>query len=385
MSGSGQKKSLTEPPTNLKEAIDWVLRVSGRDSVQKDEQAVKVLADELKKLLDKDASEVAGGVLRFMGKSITDLAESLGKKTETAFGDGKRKTFAVLEAYLQTFKRNLENVRDYGSRVSEQELEKLKEWFTGGSSGTITQLAEGLRKFLGYGDSSGTFDGSGIIISGGQSYEKAYGTASWPQNPDDKRTSALIFLGIAPMLFYGLTYLYWWCEGQGGWSSKSLTGGTSTLSKYMTAIGFDGKYLKDNQNTGKNVAQILKTAFDQELGSAMQSAKKKATFIAAANANKIPAEESKTKALSAALKAEPSYPLYLKTLEQRGQSTTEYPLSRSHIIATPFFTPNSTYDVESSSPTTSSFLGYSGLAGLAGGAYGLNLGGLGTLMSALLA
>ncbi|GIX64670.1 variant erythrocyte surface antigen-1 family protein [Babesia caballi] len=319
-------KSLTDPPKDLKEAIDWVLR------------AIKGLAEEVKKLLNKDASEVARGVLGVMGKSITDLANKLAQVTEQVQGppSGTRKPFKVLVSYLQTFKGNLENVRDYGSRVSEQDLSKLKGWLTG-ESGPITQLAEGLRKFLGYQSNTSNFDGTGIILNNGQAYDKAYGTASWPQSPDDKRTCALIFLGIGPMLFYGLTYLYWWCEGNDGWSKEQLTGSSTTLSKYMTAIGFDSKYLSTTQNTGSQVAEILKTAFQKELTDQKVKTQSHYEF-----------QESLSQ-------------------EARGQASpsTEYPLSRCHVIATPFFTPNDTYDVQSTSPATSSFLGYSGTAALA--------------------
>ncbi|GIX63661.1 variant erythrocyte surface antigen-1 family protein [Babesia caballi] len=313
-----------------------------------------------------------------MGKSITNLADKLGKATENQV-----RSFPVLQSYLGTYKKNLENVRDYGSSVSQEDRDKLKGWLAGQPSGTIGTLAEGLKQLIGY--QSGQVGSSGIGKNG--SYKSKYhnDTARWSQSPDDKRTCALIFLGIGPMLFYGLTYLYWWCEGNEGWSKEQLTGSSTTLSKYMTAIGFQSTVLNSSKSKGSEVAGTLKTAFPKELPYAMQTTKRKALFIAAANANKMPHNPFKTQALSAALKAGPSYPLYLKTLEQRGHSTTDYPLSRSHIIASPFFTPNDTYTVHSSSPATPSFLGYSGLTALAGGTYGFNVGGVGTFVNALLA
>ncbi|GIX63493.1 variant erythrocyte surface antigen-1 family protein [Babesia caballi] len=317
MTASGQKKSLTDPPKDLKEAIDWVLRVSGEDKGHKDNGAIKGLTEELIKLLDKDAGEVARGVLGVMGKSITGLTNKLAQVTEQVKDppSGTRKPFKVLVSYLQSFKGNLEKVRDYGSSVSGEDLDKLTVWLTGEPSGPIAKLAEGLGKLIGYQD--GQFKNGGI---GNQSeYKSAYkrDEVKWPQSPDDKRTCALIFLGIGPMLFYGLTYLYWWCEGTDGWSKLDVSGGSTTLSQFMTTIGLENKYLNNGQNTGQKVAEILKKAFANDLQHAMQTAKRKAMFIAAANANKIPNKASKTTALSAALNANPSYPLYLRALEQR--------------------------------------------------------------------
>ncbi|GIX65984.1 variant erythrocyte surface antigen-1 family protein [Babesia caballi] len=338
------------PPKNLKEAIDWVLRVIGKDSGNNGNEAIKGLAEELKKLFDKDAGEVARGVLTVMGKSITDLADKLGEVEEDVSNSfvNKRKIFAVLEAYLQYYRGTFENVRDYGSRVSGQDRDKLKGWLTGESSGLISKLAEGLKTFIGW--QNGSVGNDGIGKQG--SYQSSYkpDQVKWPaESESDQRTCALIFLGIAPMLFYGLTYLYWWCEGQDGWSGQNFTNGFSTLSKFMTTIGFENKYLNNRQNTGQNIAQILKQALPE----------------LTKNANE-------------------HYPEYLRKLLKEPVSSTS-PLSCCHLIASPLFTPNSTYDVQTASPVSPSFLGYSGLGALAGGAYGFNLGGLGTFMSALLA
>ncbi|GIX63477.1 extracellular matrix-binding ebh, putative [Babesia caballi] len=310
MTSTVQKKSITEPPTNLKEAIDWVLRVSGKDNGNNDNDAIKDLADEVKKLFDKDAGEVAGGVLGVMGKSITDLANKLADVTEQP--PRRNKPFKVLVSYLQTFKGNLENVRDYGSSVSGEELVKLKGWLTKESSGAIGKLAEGLRKFLGYQSNTSNFDGTGIILNNGQAYDKAYGTASWPQSPDDKRTCALIFLGIGPMLFYGLTYLYWNCESQGDWKRLQFqkSGSTNSLSAYLDAMGYKDSEFNEQKKQGSKIAEVLDKAFPE--------LKNNASFF---------------------------YPEYLRKLLNDALTKNDYPLPRCHIIASPYFTPNDTYQV----------------------------------------
>ncbi|GIX62458.1 uncharacterized protein BcabD6B2_18930 [Babesia caballi] len=347
--------SVAPKVTDLKEAIDWVLRVSGRDNGRNDNNAISELAKELIKLLDKDAAEVARGVLEVMGGVIDGFVTKLNN------ADGNHKpgqgTFRVLKAYLRTFKGNLENVRDYGSSVSQEDRDKLKQYLTSEPSGAIGKLADGLKTFIGYQD--GQVGSSGIGKTG--SYRSKYDKdqTKWPSKPDEQKTCALIFLGIAPMLLYGLTYLYWWCskgERNKRWSEANLTSDTSTLSKFMKAIGFENKYLKDSQNTGKDVAKILNKAFANELSDAKVNDKSHYKF-----------QES----LSQTAKG------------QLSPSTS--PLSCCHRIASPFFTPNDTYTVQSTRPTTPFFAGYSGTAALAGGAYGFNLGGLGTFMSALLA
>ncbi|GIX65990.1 variant erythrocyte surface antigen-1 family protein [Babesia caballi] len=345
------ENSLSVPPKNLKEAIDWVLRVIGKDSGNNGNEAIKGLAEELKKLFDKDAGEVARGVLTVMGKSITDLADKLGEVEEDVSNSfvNKRKIFAVLEAYLQYYRGTFENVRDYGSSVSDQDRDKLKGWLTGKSSGPIAKLAEGLGKLIGYQD--GQVKNGGI---GNQSeYKSAYkrDEVKWPESPDDKRTCALIFLGIAPILFYGLTYLYWQSTDEGDWKSSSFSGSSSTdaLSAYLDAMGLEHSEFNQQKTQGSTIAEALKQALPE----------------LTKNANE-------------------HYPEYLRKLLKEPVSSTS-PLSCCHLIASPLFTPNSTYDVQTASPVSPSFLGYSGLGALAGGAYGFNLGGLGTFVSALLA
>ncbi|GIX62715.1 variant erythrocyte surface antigen-1 family protein [Babesia caballi] len=353
---SGQKK-LTQPPKDLKEAIDWVLRVSGKDvsnGSDEGQKAIGGLAEELIKLFDKDAGEVARGVLSVMGENLKKVVGDLGKRGTSTDMPGY-----IPKYFLNQSLVGFQAVADYGSAIDLKKLDKFKKWFKQDverNVGPITQLADALRKFLGYGNSTVTFDGSGIIKQNGNLYQKAYGDASWPRKPDEQRTCALIFLGIAPMLFLFLAYLYYWCEGHEGWSSQNFTGGSTTLSKYMTAIGFDGEYLSTTKNNGSQVAEILTKAFQKEL----------------TNDN---------------VKTQSHYAFQESLLQaaKEKSSPSDSPLSCCFTIATPFITPNDTYDVQSTSPAIPSFLSYSGPAVLAGGAYGLNLGGLGTLMSTLLA
>ncbi|GIX61167.1 variant erythrocyte surface antigen-1 family protein [Babesia caballi] len=95
------KRSLTEPPTNLKEAIDWILRVTGKDGQDKGgkgEQAIKALTEEVKNLL--------------------------------------------------------QGVKGSDPGLSQQEFEQVTQALGTGSNGLITKLAEGLQQFIGYQNSS---------------------------------------------------------------------------------------------------------------------------------------------------------------------------------------------------------------------------------------
>ncbi|GIX61380.1 variant erythrocyte surface antigen-1 family protein [Babesia caballi] len=60
MSGSGQKKSLTEPPENLKEAIDWVLRSDIKDTSSSVNVLITAVADALKKFIGYTTSGASG-------------------------------------------------------------------------------------------------------------------------------------------------------------------------------------------------------------------------------------------------------------------------------------------------------------------------------------
>ncbi|GIX62722.1 uncharacterized protein BcabD6B2_21570 [Babesia caballi] len=350
------RKSLTDPPKNLKEAIDCVLRVSGRDNGNNDDQAIKGLAEELITLLDKDAGEVARGVLGVMGGTFDKVVGDLKTIEATVYSK-------ALQTYLSNVKRYFTTVSDYGTAVPEQRrktfIKCLENDAKNGTGGPVSALADGLKKFIGYGN-NGQPAGNGIIKNGG-SYQSAYHGKQWSDIEDQKNVCANIFLGVAPLIFYLLPFLYWKCKltDEGGWTSKKLS--DEPLKKFMEKMGFKTE-LNDSKKDSEVATLIGSTCFS-ELETAYNAAKKG-----------MP-------------NPDPYYATVIRKLElsQTKLCPSTSPLSRCYRIVSPFFTPNSTYDVQSSSPATPSFLGYSGLGALAGGAYGFNLGGLGTFMSALLA
>ncbi|GIX63498.1 variant erythrocyte surface antigen-1 family protein [Babesia caballi] len=301
-------KPLTEVPTNLKEAIDWVLRVSGRDGFG---------------------------------------------------GDGTDLLAKALSDHLQS------NPYTYDAFVTVIH-EEIKDTARSGN-GLITALANALEMFIGYKyehaqPNQRKITGDGIVKTGeyksqGQysSYTSTYHD-SWftdievngVQIKDEKRNKCVInFLTAIVKIFQGLTELYLKCKTK--WKTENL-GGTSGegLKQFMEKNGFDTAKL----NTSMTGKQIISQAF--------QGLTELSTAYSAAGDN-------------------PSLDAFRSQLEQNAStSPTKSPLSALYILATYAY-------VQSTSPGTPSFLGYSGTAAMANGAYGFNLGGLGTFMSALLA
>ncbi|GIX62788.1 uncharacterized protein BcabD6B2_22230 [Babesia caballi] len=235
------EKSLTQPPTNLKDAIDWIALVGA-------------------------------------GYGSTSLDQ--GKRTELKSALDKLLSWSSLRSQL---KINVE------------------------LDGLILKLANGLGPgFLGY-NATTTISGSGIAQSG--VYQSTYRDAQWFSQDEEK--CAMIFLGAASMVFYGLSFLYLQCKmSHGGWKDSQLTDtGSWGLGKFMADMGFNpSRELRSIQGSavasrlddgGANTFEELKTAYG--------------------TSNSI-------------------YPNFLDTLVQQNQpSALNYPLTNCHKIATHYF------------------------------------------------
>ncbi|GIX63007.1 variant erythrocyte surface antigen-1 family protein [Babesia caballi] len=176
------QKNLTDCPSNLKEAIDWILRVTGKDQ--------------------------GAGV----GVS-TSGPQALSSAVFGLLGD----------------------VKDSSSELQDK-FDEIKDALkTQSSNGLIDALGEGLKGFR-----------NGIK---GSPYNSAYnGQSNWDGvftgdtsvSNDGKappKVAAKIFLGCVPMIFYGLSYLYWRCSDKGGWKSMMLKDGQD-LNNFMLAMGY---------------------------------------------------------------------------------------------------------------------------------------------------
>ncbi|GIX61400.1 variant erythrocyte surface antigen-1 family protein [Babesia caballi] len=294
-------KPLTTPPTNLKEAIDWVLRVSGGDG--------------------------------YGGSDVIELVEAL-KERDVINVDN---LYNDLQSHINTLANALKNFIGYAPSG------------TSGSDFKIDIGGNGIIK-------PGEIYSKTQPISENKIYTSAY-KGSWftdvnvgyPQNPTETEiTCARIFFTAIRLIYEGLTELYYNCKKE--WSSQSLSGSghSDTLNQFMTTNGFSGTQLNTSMKGDIIASQSL------------QDFNEFTTAYTAAGDN-------------------PSLDVFRSQLEQNAStSPSNYPLSTLYILATYAY-------VQSTSPGTPSFAGYSGLTALAGGAYGFNLGGLGTFVSALLA
>ncbi|GIX60976.1 variant erythrocyte surface antigen-1 family protein [Babesia caballi] len=79
MTAQSNGKSLTDCPSNLKEAIDWILRVTGKDGGQGGGNGTKDLADAVRKLLSAAGVEQLKPPITINKDLIENLAEGLAK------------------------------------------------------------------------------------------------------------------------------------------------------------------------------------------------------------------------------------------------------------------------------------------------------------------
>ncbi|GIX64372.1 variant erythrocyte surface antigen-1 family protein [Babesia caballi] len=297
-SATPRGESLTKAPQNLKESIDWILRLSGRD---------------------------------YLG------------------GDGTDGLTTALSDFLNTAHKNEDD-------LMKTILSNIKKDTTSSGNGLITAVANSLKKFIGYttsGSRSGSnykieIDGTGIIKPGeiysrskgsprsqNKIYTSAYRNTSWStdvtSSDDTKKKALQIFFAAIQFIFEGLTELYYNCKN--GWSTHQLSSsGDSDLKEFMDRNGFSDTQLNSQLTGNQIISQALKGFNEFNAG------------YSAAGDN-------------------PSLDAFRSQLEQNAL----------YILATYVY-------VQSTSPATSSFAGYSGLAAMAGGAYGCDLGGLATFI-----
>ncbi|GIX63380.1 variant erythrocyte surface antigen-1 family protein [Babesia caballi] len=220
-------KKLTDCPSNLKEAIDWILRVTGKD----------------------------GGGSK---SGTTELAAAV--------------------------KELLDGVDDFGSNIKKEEFDKVKNALGDGSSGLIKSLAEGLQQFIGYEADGGKPNGKGIAL---KSYASSYPSAAkWESmnSQDDKTKCAKIFLGCLPLYYQALTYMYWRChKNGGGWKDQTLAHGA--LKSYFDSQGLFSAYV----DTNKRGAHIAESAFQKfsEFVKGMSGVSSSSTFTYASFTEKL--------------------------------------------------------------------------------------------------
>ncbi|GIX61352.1 variant erythrocyte surface antigen-1 family protein [Babesia caballi] len=302
------KKSLTQPPTNLKEAIDWVIRL-------KNDDAINDLAKALEQLLKHDGSDVAMKVLdkyRTVSKSVIKGLEDANKKQ-----DPPTKPFYFAHTALHKLSLGLGPFPSGSAAISR---ERLEPWIfavrTANLQKLIKTFAGGLEKF------------KSCILQG--SNNSAYNSApSWNNlTTIEKRECAAILLGIMPVVYIGLTYLYWQCEGTGGWDQESPSQDEG-FKQFLKAFGYAENDLNKSKK-GQEIATQLRSAFPSHLKNAYDTAKPKQ-----------PSNIS------------PTYPAFLGKLQETAHwspsLSTSHPLTSLYLLSYYFIT-NFLYTVQSTIP-----------------------------------
>ncbi|GIX61348.1 variant erythrocyte surface antigen-1 family protein [Babesia caballi] len=166
--------------------------------------------------------------------------------------------------WLALVRRGYEGSKSGGSGKPDKleealkQLEGFKEVKTKVSGDSLSHYIYGLAQalssgFLGYNGLNGeSSSGDGIVLRG-ESYTSAYHDRNWEQ--DDASTYAKIFLCLAPLTYYFITFLYWTCKPSGPWARGTITE-SNVLGKFFTAMGYDQSQL-DQQKTGTTIANRL--------------------------------------------------------------------------------------------------------------------------------
>ncbi|GIX63495.1 uncharacterized protein BcabD6B2_29300 [Babesia caballi] len=189
----GSDRSLTDPPNNLKEAIDWMVRISFLDKSRNLKNAVEKL------------------------ENFTQATQGLGNFTVE------------------------------------------------GVEGLFNYVAKALKTLIGYNTGGGeALTGNGIGRKDHSPYTSSYSdSAKWDGNlntpgSEGAKKVALIFLCYVPILYLGVTYLFWQCsntQSHVGWKSLQLRSSSSALYLFMSSMGFDMQALQDK--SGSDIAKLM--------------------------------------------------------------------------------------------------------------------------------
>eukprot|EP00371_Babesia_bovis_P000972 XP_001609619.1 variant erythrocyte surface antigen-1, beta subunit [Babesia bovis T2Bo] len=289
--------SLTTPPTNLKEAIDWVLRVTGRDGKKNDKAA---------------ASPPKFGCLCYLAKAVKDLLYDArspgtpGPSTERNWND------ILLKEEKDIVKPVLTDLGLLGGSTG-----AASSTCAGGTEvigALIDQLAQGLQKWVGWQDKGdecclkgagggvsegigrkctcpGGGGGAGCCSSASSGscqcataasgtnqcgYKSSYKRPTTPpgsttdlflwttlsDKPDQVHLLARIFLGSVCLIWSGLSQLGWLTRVENGeWYNDTLSNVNHGLGSFMAAMGYDLERLNQggtgSAKTGTDVAEML--------------------------------------------------------------------------------------------------------------------------------
>ncbi|GIX62156.1 variant erythrocyte surface antigen-1, beta subunit [Babesia caballi] len=307
------KSSISDCPSNLKEAIDWMLRISNKDGQGSerghggtDFQATSELADALSDLFQKTSNN---------GKNkewtVTPLNTLVDNTVETL-----RRTNGALVPCFEQIRQGIKELHDSFSSRSNNFFQKFKKNYDehrllnyvryGKAATPINVVAESLGLLIGYNpNDTGMLKGDGIAavpmkngilqnccrpyqphhkhLTGEIGYVLSYPkNAKWSYNYADKSIYAINFLTAIAIIFPSIAFLYWKCAKKtdnNGWNDLTLDGNDSNeLKGFFNVMGFANEDINNGylpgvkskafkytrkSNSGLTVLNRLKTVFPE--------------------------------------------------------------------------------------------------------------------------
>ncbi|ORM39843.1 uncharacterized protein BXIN_0212 [Babesia sp. Xinjiang] len=236
------ERQLADCPTNLKEAVDWLLRLTNKDGQGGRPNEGKIHARQYHVFL----------------VAVNELAKEVEKLLKEVQGFIKAKDGKVLSNVLQA--------------LANDKLFTLSNINFGGfhPGGIILQLSDGLAEFIGYYGAG--INGMGIGSNSNENtYKSSYKGAQWERGESAKY--ALIFLGCIPIMFFGLSYLYWQCSPgtneqnrrwtcdrgshKGGLKCQAITDYRNPICVYLQSMGYNISQINSNSDNHRDAGFLL--------------------------------------------------------------------------------------------------------------------------------
>ncbi|GFE55247.1 variant erythrocyte surface antigen beta subunit, putative [Babesia ovis] len=214
---NGQHESLTKDPTNLKEAIDWILRVTNKDGQ------------------GNGASGSSTHMFCELAAALRDLLSDVDQE--------------LLDNERTLVSEVVDTIRDVGGTYYLKEM--------------IIMFGQGLQGMvMGKGGSSSGINGiaeHGICCKNGTStYKSSYDSskATWDKvRADDANviTCAKTMMGCIPLIFGAITYIYW--------KSSYGSGSGFDCHDYLKALGYKDSELNSEKKSSTDIKSIIEGAF----------------------------------------------------------------------------------------------------------------------------
>ncbi|GIX63381.1 variant erythrocyte surface antigen-1 family protein [Babesia caballi] len=246
--------------------------------VESELQKVSASLGDIKNVLEK-VKNISGiksnqnSLNAFAGKVKDYFTEVLEKVEKDASFTGlaltAKQQISTLKSNLATLLTNVGNQKgELPINVGEGPLGKqtsgLKEHIDkiyAGGSGTLTELRKAFPDFskkpVAFALSAAAYNGANLFVTVLQTDYTSYypSTATWQSDSDNPQKCAKIFLACLPLVFNGLSYFYWKCSDQNGWSDMTLGSPEPKAFMGFTSIG------ANRVKSGRKGAEVVTNAF----------------------------------------------------------------------------------------------------------------------------